>query len=80
MIYLDNAATTRVCPEAALAAAEAMTEHFGNPSSLYPLGREAKRRLDADRTAVAAALGCDSSELFLLPAVRKEITGLFGAP
>lgn len=64
MIYLDNAATTRVCPEAALAAAEAMTEHFGNPSSLYPLGREAKRRLDADRTAVAAALGCDSSELF----------------
>ena len=29
MIYLDNAATTRVCPEAAAAAAEMMTDNFG---------------------------------------------------
>ena len=31
--YLDNAATTRVCPEAARAALETMTEGFGNPPS-----------------------------------------------
>ena len=33
MHYLDNSATTRVCPEAAQAALSAMTECFGNPSS-----------------------------------------------
>ena len=32
MIYLDHAATTPVCPEAAQAALEAMTHGFGNPS------------------------------------------------
>ena len=37
-VYLDNAATTRVCPEAARAALEAMTEGYGNPSSGYELG------------------------------------------
>ena len=35
-IYLDNAATTQVCPEAARAALEVMTEGFGNPSARYP--------------------------------------------
>ena len=33
MIYLDNAATTRVRPEAAQAALEVMTRDFGNPST-----------------------------------------------
>ena len=42
MVYLDNAATTRVCPEAAEAAVHMMTECFGNPSTTYKLGREAK--------------------------------------
>ena len=40
-IYLDNAATTRVCPEAAQAALEVMTEAFGNPSSGYAFGAQA---------------------------------------
>ncbi len=43
MHYLDNSATTRVCPEAAQAALSAMTDCFGNPSSTYTLGREAKK-------------------------------------
>ena len=43
-IYLDHAATTPVCPAAAKAAVEVMTEGFGNPSSLYPLGRAAAKR------------------------------------
>ena len=46
-IYLDHAATTPVCPEAAQAALEVMTEGFGNPSSLYSLGKNAARRLTA---------------------------------
>ena len=64
MIYLDNAATTRVCPQAAQAAMEAMTEQYGNPSSRYPLGREAARRLKEQRGQVAAALGCAPEEIF----------------
>lgn len=64
MVYLDNAATTPVRPEAAQAALEVMTRDFGNPSSGYPLGMAAARRRDRDRAAVAAALGCLPEELF----------------
>ena len=64
VIYLDHAATTPVCPAAAQAALEAMRSGFGNPSSQYPLGRSAAKRREEDRTAVAAALGCEPGELF----------------
>ena len=61
--YLDNSATTRVCPEAAEAALKAMTESYGNPSSTHTKGREAKRLLDDSRKQVASALGCTPQEL-----------------
>ena len=61
--YLDNSATTRVCPEAAEAALRAMTEIYGNPSSTHTLGREAKKLLDQSRKQVADALGCKAQEL-----------------
>ena len=61
--YLDNAATTKVCPEAAEAALKAMTELYGNPSSTHTKGREAKKLLDASRKAVSSALGCMPGEL-----------------
>lgn len=63
-IYLDNAATTQVCPEAAEAAMKAMTEIYGNPSSSHRMGREAKRMLDDARTKVAKALGCAAEEVY----------------
>lgn len=63
-IYLDNAATTQVCPEAAQAALEAMTVCYGNPSSTHRMGRQAKKLLDASRVSVAKALGCAPEELF----------------
>ena len=56
-IYLDNAATTRVCPEAADAAYKVMTEVYGNPGSTHRLGREARAVLDDSRKKLAAALG-----------------------
>ena len=64
IIYLDHAATTPVCPAAAQAAVEAMTEGFGNPSSQYPLGKEAAKRREEHRSTIAAALGCAPEELF----------------
>ena len=61
--YLDNAATTRVCPEAAQAALYAMTEGYGNPSSTHTKGRQAARLLSHAREQVAGALGCEAGEL-----------------
>ncbi len=61
--YLDNSATTRVCPEAAQAALNAMTECYGNPSSTHTKGREAKKLLDQSRAQVASLLGCQPKEL-----------------
>ena len=61
--YLDNAATTAVCPEAAEAAVRAMTECYGNPSSTHTKGREAAKLLAAARAQVADALGCTPGEL-----------------
>ena len=63
MHYLDNSATTRVCPEAAEAALQAMTVCFGNPSSTHTVGREAKKLLDSSRASVAGALGCQPHDL-----------------
>lgn len=62
-IYLDYAATTPVCPEAAQAAYEVLTGNFGNPSSGYELGRQAAAALKGWRADVAAAVGCTSAEL-----------------
>ena len=56
--YLDNAATTAVLPQAAEAALRAMTECYGNPSSLHPLGRQARELLQQSRGQVARAVGC----------------------
>jgi len=63
-VYLDNAATTRVCPEAAQAALAAMTEQYGNPSSTHTMGRQARAVLDASRSVIAGALGCRAETLF----------------
>ena len=63
-IYLDNAATTRVCDEAAKTAFETMTSFYGNPSSTHTKGREAAAVLTKARGQVASALGCKPSELF----------------
>ena len=62
--YFDYAATTPVLPEVAQTVYQALTEEFGNPSSRYPLGQKAAARLKEDRAAIAAALGCDPSEVF----------------
>ena len=61
--YLDNAATTMVCPEAAEAALAAMRIEYGNPSSTHTKGREAAALLAKSRKQVSDALGCAPGEL-----------------
>lgn len=63
-VYLDNAATTRVCPEAADIAYKTMLENYGNPSSTHAKGREAKAVLDNARKQLAAALDCAPGEVY----------------
>lgn len=62
--YLDNAATTMVCPEAAEAALEIMTLNYGNPSSTHTMGRNAKKALDKARAQIANAIGAKPEEIF----------------
>ena len=64
MIYLDNSATTKPCREAVAAVTNAMTENWGNPSSLYNFGIDAAHKLRSARTAVAAALGAEPDRVF----------------
>ena len=45
-IYLDNAATTRISPAALRAMLPCLEEHYGNPSSLYAFGQDARERLE----------------------------------
>lgn len=63
-IYLDNAATTAMAPEAAKAMVDAIQVMYGNASAVYATGREARKLIDNARRATAAVLGCSHSEVY----------------
>ena len=63
-IYADNAATTQVSEEVLNAMLPYFRTAYGNPSSIYKLGRDAQRDVEAARAKVAKALGADPSEIF----------------
>ncbi|WP_343523977.1 cysteine desulfurase family protein [Pedobacter sp.] len=63
-IYLDNAATTALDAEVLSAMLPYLTEHYGNPSSSYALGREAKAAIEANRKSVALALGVSPLNIY----------------
>jgi cysteine desulfurase len=62
-VYLDHAATTAVDPRVVEAMLPYWTERFGNPSSVYALGREANRALEEARRTVADFLHCEPREV-----------------
>jgi cysteine desulfurase len=62
-IYLDHAATTAVDPKVVEAMLPYFTEHYGNASSIYSLGREAHKAMDEARRTVADILGCKPEEV-----------------
>ena len=62
-MYLDHAATTPLRAEALAAMLPFLTEHYGNPSGSHTVARRAKQAIEEARDAVAAALGCESSEV-----------------
>ena len=62
--YFDNSATTKPCAEAVTAMSEALTEYWGNPSSLHVLGVNVHRKVEAARRSVARALGAEPERVF----------------
>ena len=64
MIYLDNSATTKPCPQAVEAMTAALTENWGNPSALYGFGIDTARQLRQARHTVAAAMGAEPDRVF----------------
>lgn len=63
MVYLDNNATTPLDPQVIQKMTWFVQEHFGNPSSLYPIGRRVKELMTEAREQVASALGAHRSEI-----------------
>lgn len=63
-VYADNAATTPVSKKVVEAILPYMTEHYGNPSSLYEVGQVAFRAVRQARGQVAAALGAAENEIY----------------
>ena len=64
MIYLDNAATTRITEPVLQSMMPYLTEQYGNPSSLYNLGRTAKKAVEHAREQVAKAINAEPSQIF----------------
>lgn len=63
-IYADNAATTAVSEEVLQAMLPYFRTAFGNASSIYKLGRDAQRDVEAARAKVAKAIGAEPREIF----------------
>src|SRR5579871_1328994 len=82
LVYLDNAATAPMLPEAIAAMAEELA-HLGNPSSLHNAGRRARRVVEESREQIAEAFGARPSEVIFTSggteADNLAVKGLFWA-
>jgi len=63
-IYLDNAATTPVSDAVLQQMLPWFTQHYGNASSIYATGRDARKAVEDARRRVAAALNCTAAEIY----------------
>jgi cysteine desulfurase len=64
VIYMDNSATTPVRKEVIEAMLPYMAENFGNPSSIYDLGKTSKHAIENARKKVATAIGAEEPEIY----------------
>lgn len=62
--YFDNAATTRVKEEVIQEMQDYFTLNYGNPSSLYSIGRISKKAIEEARKKVAQLINCNSNEIY----------------
>ena len=80
MIYLDNSATTKPCPEAIKAVNDALENNWGNPSSIHFKGQDASDLLEYSRRILADELKCSTSEIFFTGSgSAANNTAIFGS-
>ncbi len=63
-IYCDNAATTRMSRSVIDTMSECLENTWGNPSSIYSLGQEAKNRIEDAREKIAGCIGASPKEIY----------------
>lgn len=63
-LYFDNSATTRVKPEVLNAMLPFFENEYGNPSSMYTLGRRVKRAIESARQNVANLINANNNEIY----------------
>ena len=63
-IYMDNAATTAVCPEAVAAMLPCFEQVYGNASSIHSTGRDARKLVEDARRRIAGVLGAKAGEIY----------------
>lgn len=63
-IYFDNSATTKIKTEVLNEMMPFLTNEYGNPSSLYSIGRKSKKAIEKARKQVANLIGCQSEEIY----------------
>ena len=63
-LYFDNSATTKVKQEVLDAMLLFFNNEYGNPSSMYTLGRNAKRAIEVARANVASLINANSNEIY----------------
>jgi cysteine desulfurase len=79
-IYFDNAATTPLDPEVLEAMMPYLTNQFGNPSSIYSYGREARMAIEQSRKSVAKILNAHPAEIFFTSGgTESSNTAIVGA-
>ncbi len=77
--YMDHAATTPADPQVVETMLPYFTERFGNASTLYTLGRQAKAAIEEAREKVAALLGADPREVYFTSGgTESDNFALFG--
>lgn len=63
-IYMDNAATTPVCPEAAMAMRQFFSTYYYNPSAGYSTGRQIRKVIEDNRSQLATLIGAEADEIY----------------
>ena len=78
-IYMDNSATTMVCPEAVKSMTELMEKHYGNPSSLHSMGLLSEKAVTAARKAIADSIGKkENTVYFTSGGTESDNTAIIG--
>lgn len=79
-IYLDHAATTKVDPKVLKAMLPYLSDEFGNPSSIYSIGRKSKEALENARSDISTILNCRFDEIiFTGGGTESDNLAIFGA-